>query len=402
MGAPQFNARDGGFRALLISPDHGLAAELAQLLSRELPGTTLVSLNACPTGGALGELTASPGLRCCFLDVCSGREAAFKFMSEASAQAPGLAVLALLSGNDPDLVLQCLRQGASEFLIRPFSAEQLQAALSKLSRTHPVGPLPSESSARLYCVMPGKGSSGATTVACNLACNLVRPGGGKVLLADLDPLTGTLAFLLKMKTNYSFLDALSHVASLDADMWKSLVTGWQGLEVLLSPENPVDGITEACDPTPVVRFSRQSYASVVLDTGGAFGDWNLSIARLCDEILLVTTNELPSLHATQRALAYLEANRIEGSKIRLLVNRYRPDLGLAQEQVQTALHNPIFHVLPSDYESIQRALLDGKPALPTGKFGKSMAALTERLAGQSRPKKSTSMFSGLFSRSEKV
>jgi len=385
----------------VISPDRSLAAELAHLLSRELPGTSLVTLNAYPPAGALGDLTGSPAVRCCFLDVCSDRKAAFKFMSEVSARTPGLAVLALLSGNDPDLILQCLRQGASEFLIRPFTADQLQAALAKLSRTYPAGPGPAENSARLYCVMPGKGSSGATTLACNLACHLLRSGGGKVLLADMDPLTGTLAFLLKVKSNYSFLDALNHQAGLDADLWKSLVTGWQGLDVLLSPENPVDGITEAWDPTPVVRFSREIYGSVVLDTGGAFGDWNLSIARLCDEILLVTTNELPSLHATQRALAYLEANRIEPSKIRLLVNRYRPDLGLAQEQIQTALHKQVFHVLPSDYESIQRALLDGKPAQPTGKFGKSLAALAERLAGSSPPKKNSSLFSGLFSRSER-
>ena len=385
----------------MISPDRSLAAELAHLLSRELPGTSLVTLDAYPPVGTLGDLTGSPALRCCFLDVCSGREAAFKFMSEVSARTPGLAVLAVLSGNDPDLILQCLRQGASEFLIRPFTADQFQAALAKLSRTHPAGPVAAQSSARMYCVMPGKGSSGATTLACNLACNLLRSGGGKVLLADMDPLTGTLAFLLKVKTNYSFLDALNHEASLDADLWKSLVTPWQGLDVLLSPENPVDGITEAWDPTPVVRFSRQIYGMVVLDTGGAFGDWNLSIARLCDEILLVTTNELPSLHATQRALAYLEANRIEPSKIRLLVNRYRPDLGLAQEQIQTALHTQVFHVLPSDHESIQRALLDGKPAQPAGKFGKSLAALAERLGGSSPPKKNAPLFSGLFSRSER-
>jgi pilus assembly protein CpaE len=322
-------------------------------------------------------------------------------MSEASTWAPGLPVLALLPGNDPDLILQCLRQGASEFLIRPFTADQLRAALAKLSRTHSAKPVRPESSARLYCVMPGKGSSGATTVACNLACHLARSETGKVLLADMDPLTGTLAFLLKVKTSYSFLDALQHVASLDADLWKSLVTSWQGLDVLLSPENPVDGITEACDPAPVMGYVRQSYSAAVLDTGGAFGDWNLSIARLCNEILLVTTNELAALHATQRVLAYLESNGVERAKVRLLVNRYRSDHGLAEGEIQTALRSQVFHMLPSDSESIQRALLDGKPALPTGKFGKSLAALAERLAGPSRPKKSSGLFSGLFSRSDR-
>ena len=46
----------------------------------------------------------------------------------------GVQVLALLSGNDPDLILRCLRAGAIDFLIQPFTAEQFEAALAKVAR----------------------------------------------------------------------------------------------------------------------------------------------------------------------------------------------------------------------------------------------------------------------------
>ena len=52
--------------------------------------------------------------------------------------------------------------------------------------------------------MPAKGACGATTIACNLAFQWKRLGAKKILLADLDPLTGTLSFLLKIKSIYSF------------------------------------------------------------------------------------------------------------------------------------------------------------------------------------------------------
>jgi pilus assembly protein CpaE len=305
-------------------------------------------------------------------------------------------VVALLTGNDPDLILRCLRQGAGEFLIRPFTPDQLEAALQKLSRLRPLNRPVETSQSRLYCLVPAKGACGATTLACNLAFHLQRLAPGKLLLADMDPLTGTLAFLLKLKSNYSFLDALTRVASLDADLWKAVITPCQGLDVLLSPENPGDAIAEAGDPSALVHFIRQVYKSILLDLGGVYGDWNLALADQSDDVVLVTTNELPALHATQRALAFLEANGIARSKIRLVVDRYRPEIGLPQDQIETALHSEVFQVLPSDNEAIQKALLEGKPALPGTRFAKSAATLAERLVGYDGSQ-TKAPSSGLFS-----
>jgi pilus assembly protein CpaE len=359
-----------------------MAAELTGLLTRQMPGPAPALLKAYPPSNVLAEFVAKPGLQFCFLDVCSNREVAFQLVSEVNSLAPDVAVVALLSGNAPDLILRCLRQGASEFLIQPFTPDQLEAALRKLARARPETRPGEENRSRVYCVMPGKGACGATTLACNLAYQLQRPGNGKVLLADLDRLTGTLAFRLKLKSNYSFLDVLTRAASLDADLWKAIVTPCQGLDVLLAPDNPADAISEANDPAPLLRYARPLYSAIVADTSGPYGDWNLGIAGLANEVLLVTTNDLPSLHATQRALAYLDGNGIERSKLRLVVDRYRPEQGLAQQQVEAALHSEVFQVLPSDADSIHRALLEGRPTLPCSKFGKSVTALVQRLLGE--------------------
>lgn len=370
----------GAAGPLVICPDAGMAAELAALLARRLPGPSPTVLKTYPSTGVLAHMLNSTGTQLCFLDAATNREVAFQLLSELGELNSGVVVVALLAGNDPDVILRCLRQGASEFLIRPFTPDQLLAALQKLSRLRPVTRPAAASQCRLYCLMPAKGACGATTLACNLAFHLPRFAPGRLLLADMDPLTGTLAFLLKLKSSYSFLDALTRAANLDADLWKSLVTPCQGVEVLLSPENPADAIAETGDPSPLLRFIRQLYKSMVLDVGGAYGDWNLALADQSDEVVLVTTNELPALHATQRALAYLEANGIAHSKIRLVVDRFRPDLGLPQDQIETALHSEVFQALPSDNEAIQKALLEGKPALPGTKFAKSVATLAEKLA----------------------
>jgi pilus assembly protein CpaE len=321
-------------------------------------------------------------------------------MSMLNSLCPEAPVFALLRSNDPDLFLQCLRHGASGFLIQPFTAEQLRNALAKLSRLHPTGVAGGESLGRVYCVMPGKGACGATTVACHLAFALLRQKTAKVLLADLDGLTGTVGFLLKLKSNYSFADALAHSGGLEQDVWKVLVTPCHGLDVLLSPESPLEGLPDAADPAPILEYSRRFYDAVVLDTAGAYGDWSVSLARLCDDLVLVSTNELVALHAVQRAQAYLARNGLEPSKIRLIINRYSNQVGLDREAIQTALQLEVFETLPSDYEAIQRSLMEGKHAPPASQFGKAITALARRLAGEEPAEKKSTGFGGLFGKSK--
>jgi Flp pilus assembly CpaE family ATPase len=179
-----------------------------------------------------------------------------------------------------------------------------------------------------------------------------------------------------------------------------LVTVSGGVDVMLSPDNPVDGIHDAVDPSPVIDFSRQLYDATIVDSSGAYGDWNLSLAQLCDEVLMVTTNELSALQAAQRAISYLERHQVPRSKIRLVVNRYNCDLGLSREVIETALHMDVFHLIPSDYEAIQAATLEGKQAGSNTVFGKQIAALAELMTGKSekalQPKKA-SAFAGVLS-----
>jgi Flp pilus assembly CpaE family ATPase len=144
---------------------------------------------------------------------------------------------------------------------------------------------------------------------------------------------------------------------------------------------------------------------VILDTSSVYTEWNLNCARAANELLLVTTNELPALQAAQRALSYLDTNRIGRWKIRLVVNRYLRDVGLSREVIGTALHTEVFDTLPSDYEAVQRALLDGKAIPPSTPFGKGIAQMVDRLGGKTEPanKKGSSLSGllGLFSKTSK-
>lgn len=383
-------------RAVVISPNSRMAEELERLLQNNQAGVTTSYIRSYPSPrdlpGAIG--TGAPHL--VFLDVYSDREQALQLLAEMSRLGPSVQVIALLAGNEPDFILRCLRAGALDFLIQPFTPDQLDGALSKLARMQPSAESGGKEPAKIYAVMPAKGACGATTIACNLAFQWKRLGAKRVLLADLDPLTGTQSFLLKIKSIYSFLDTLQRSHELDADLWNAMVTEVNGVDVLLAPEMMVEGSQDLHDPGPIIEFARHTYDVVVIDTGSVYGDWNLNTARMVNEIFLVTTNELPALQAAQRALSYLDTNRIGRWKIRLLVNRYHRDVGLSREVIGTALHTEVYDILPSDYEAVQKSLMEGKPAPPSTAFGKSIMQLADRLGGHTEPAKKTSSLGGLL------
>jgi pilus assembly protein CpaE len=371
-----------------------MSAELSGALAAELPAASVSATDVYPDGGE--RLLASPEPQLCFLDVASDVLRAGEVLVRLASEHPELPIVVLLRANDPDLILSCLRRGAAEFLIQPFTAEELGGVIRKLARFRNALAVPGRvGGGRVFCVMPGKGAGGATTLACNLAAALHRIHGARTLLADLDGLTGTIAFVLKLQSSYSFVDAVSQAGSLDAGMWKALITPSNGIDVLLSPENNVDCYAEPMDPAVLIRSARQAYELVVIDTGGAHGDWNSALARLASDLLLVTTGDGPALHATRRALEALEIHGVNRSKPRIILNRHDAKLGPRVEEVAGILGAEVFRTLPADDEPVSSALMEGKPVAPQCRFGRSIAALAQALEGEQRPPLKPTLLSAL-------
>ena len=383
------------WKPLLICPN----ADLSQKLSAAWHGTAdaepLVESPRYLEGQALRDLVGGHAVTLCFLDV--GSDAARGIGMVRELREVGVPVVALHVANDPNLILSCLRQGAAEFLYPPFGKEQFQRALARLAKRAQVGMAQARTGGEVYCLMRGKSGSGNTTLACNLAFQLQALNFQRVLLGDLDPLTGTIAFLLKLNSNYSFVHALTNASRLDETLWRGMVTSCRGVDVLLSPDVPTDLVYEPEDITSMVNYWRGLYEFVILDIPGPHGEWGSSLAKLCDELLLVTTNELPAVHATQNTLACLEYGGVSRSKIKLVVNRYNTEIGLSSEAIEAALEMNVFQHLPSDFESVQKALMEGK-AIPAGtKVGKAIVELAEKLTGRTGAPKKHSLFGGLFS-----
>ena len=389
---PQPNrARAVVWKPLVVCPQPDFQRRLHAVLT-ELAVEQPCTLIEYPRSGTIAALLERHGCNICFLDAATNSEEAQLLISEL---APTVPVVALHPRNDADLILRCLRRGASEFVADP-TADAVRGVFERLARTrfeatrHAPG--------AVYCVVPGKPGCGASTLAAHLAIQLRSSGANPVLLVDGDYLTASIAFMLKLKPEFHLEDVLRDWARMDDDLWSRLTVPAFGLDVLAAPEDPTTR-TEVSRQFAgeLCAFWRERYEAIVLDLPDVRAAVDCGFAALSDIVLLVTTNELAALQATGRGLRYLDAGSGDRGKLRLILNRYTPVTGLNREDVKTALALQPFAVLSNDYEVIQAALLDGKPAPPGSRFAASVQALCRQLSHTTAPeRKNTSWLGSLL------
>ena len=377
------------WKPLIVSPH----AVLARAIRAALSGLAIEEqqvLAEYPRAGSVAGLVAQHGANICFLDVATNQDEALPLISEA---VPVVPVVAMNPVNDADLILRCLRRGACEF-VSEATAEQVSGVLARLARlrspAEPVKP------ATVYGVLPGKAGCGASTLAAHLALEMKHAGVGPVLLVDVDNVTGSIAFLLKLKSSFHLGDAVRDCMRLDADLWSRLVAPCHGIDVLTAPDNPAAAVgLDRPAAMELICYWREHYERIVLDlppVGSAGSD----LIPLCDELLLVTTNELAALHATRRAVDWLEQNGVGAARIKLLVTRYTPATGLKREDVERALKLAPYALLTNDYAAVQHGVLEGKPVPPGSHYGRSVHEVGARLLGLDRARKKRGFF-GLLS-----
>jgi pilus assembly protein CpaE len=147
----------------------------------------------------------------------------------------------------------------------------------------------------------------------------------------------------------------------------------------------------------LIAYARRVYDLIVLDTGAPYSALGLQLLNSSDEILLITTTTLGSVYGARRALAHLSDHEVPLSKVRLVLRRWRHESGLEQEEIESALGVPIYHVLPSDPQAIEDALLEGRPVSPGSPYGKSLAELASRVFQRDTGKAKRPPVKGLLS-----
>jgi pilus assembly protein CpaE len=354
------------WRAYLIGPAHEAVRSARALLVHEVPSIHTVTIRGYPAAGVL-DPPSSHQPAVCLIDAISNLERAIEVVADLRARRPEVPVVALVASCDPAELVLLLRHGFDEFLMTPFTVEQLNAVFQRLLRARPE--LQGANPGRVIAVLPAKGGCGASGLAIELASDTAALGVQDAVLLDLDPFAGLAAMRLGIRPERTFLDAIARSDGLDAEGWRELVYPVRGgaFHLLPAPDSIEEAAYRLETATPLIDFARTRHECLVADAAGLVGPWNESIAREADDLLVVTTASRQALKATQRCMRRLSELGVPARKVRVILNRYRPDVDFSLEVIEAVLGREV-HAASGDkgmagLRSLRDQLAEPAPAL---------------------------------------
>ncbi len=386
-----------------------LDAESGAALRQFVEGTPFLRLQA-EVHSYLAEEDASltwtqpPGPDICLIDFDRDRAKASITAERIHERLPGTALFAISSQSQPDLIIEGMRCGCSEYLIKPVGGEQLWKAVARVGvrkreRRAPI-------SGQVLTFLGAKGGAGATTITTHLAALLAKCCSRKTLLIDLHPGCGEAALFLGLTEHqYHFYELVENVDRLDSELLQSFVLHHSsGLDLLPAPEikdRVRDVLPEAVGQA--VAFLRTKYEFVLIDCSPGLTNQNLAVITHSDHVYIITVAEVAALRNVARLLDYFTRREFGQDKVDVIVNRHNAKNNVITDaQIEKAIRKKIFLKVPNHYQQVIQTINAGDPSaqLSTSAVARSLLSWAEALGGkpeaQAEKKKWGRYFLGLF------
>jgi pilus assembly protein CpaE len=344
----------------IIVETNSTNAEL--FLSVSGAGTTVV-----PTLEELRRaLTESPDEHAVVLGPSVDLEAAAALADNLRVTRPAVSVILMRRRVDTSVLAEALRSGMREVV----EERDLTGLGEAVKRAHQVfravtGPgsrLDDVPTGKLITVFSPKGGVGKTTIAANLAVALSAKPNVRVCLVDLDLGFGDIAITLQLFPARTIADAVALERELDFSVLEPLLTPHRrGFSTLVAPVQP-----DAKDSIPASLISRilavlkQNFDYVIVDTSPAFDEHVLQAFDETDELLLVTTLDVPTLKNVKIACETLDLLNFPKPRRHLVLNRADDKVGLTADKVETTLDMKIAQAIPTSPE-VANATNAGEP-----------------------------------------
>ncbi len=293
--------------------------------------------------------------------------------------APLSSVVMMSVQGEADYLRRSMLAGAREFLVKPFSSDELNASIrqvyarerEKQSLIAPVvapqaanSVAPGREPGTVLAVFSPKGGVGRTTVAVNLAIAAATDLGKKVVLVDGSFQFGDVGVLLNLNPkNKSIADLLPELEAGEPESLDTFViTHSAGIRVLLAPPTPetAELITPAAI-RKVLETLRREADVVIVDCSSFFNDTTLAILDTADTILTMLSLEITSIKNMRLFLEVADQLGYEKGKVRLVLNRGDSALGIRVTDVEQSIGRKINDTIVSDGRSVVYALNRGVP-----------------------------------------
>ncbi|MEW6093169.1 MAG: response regulator [Chloroflexota bacterium] len=295
---------------------------------------------------------------------------------------PFIQVVILSVQGDQNYMRRALQVGARDFLTKPPMPDELVSAIRRAGK---VAQEERAKSAQTSAAAPGgtaqpmaagvsvkgniimvyspKGGNGCTTLAVNLAIALHNEET-RVALVDANLQFGDVAIFMNEQGKNTVLDLALRSDELDPEVVNDVMinNAASGVHILAAPSRPEHAEkVDAEQFTKVMRYLRQMFAYVIVDTSPYLTDVSLSILDMCDAIILVTTQDIPSIKNNRLFLDLLQTLSVPLDKVCFVMNRYDKRIPITPERIAENLKQEIAAVIPLDERTVITAVNRGIP-----------------------------------------
>lgn len=315
-------------------------------------------------------------------------------------EAPASPVIIMSVQGERDYLRRAMQAGAREFLIKPFSGDELIASIRRahqleqkkgtyLVRT--AGPGDGTATApqrtqrgEVFMVFSGKGGVGTSIVACNLAVALAMETGARVALVDLDLQFGDVGVLLNLDHTKSITDLAEAGDQLDAEYVNEVMAdGPEGVKVLVAPTSPeLADLVTVEHLRSIMEELRKAFDFIVVDTASHLNELNLEILEMASKIVFLTALNIPAIKDTTVTLKVLNSLEIDSDRILVAVNRFDAHSDFNREQIEQNLRFRIALQIPHDPKVVSASVNRGAPlvvASPESDISRVLRDLVSRL-----------------------
>jgi len=298
---------------------------------------------------------------------------------QLSVRAPAASIIMMSVQGEPDYLRRAMLAGAREFLVKPFSSDELAASIRQVHQRERrkfdgavSKPAPTNEHAepqrrvlgQVVTFFAPKGGVGRTTLAVNFAVAAKMELNKKVALVDGGLQFGDVGVLLNLNPkNHSIADVAREMAGGDLDtLDATLVDHSSGVRVLMAPPSPE--MAELITPDHIAKIIsalRQTHDLVVIDSTALLQDATLAFFDQSDVILTVLTLEITNIKNIRQFLALADQLGYGEDKVQLVLNRADSGYGIRLQDVESSIGRKIQHSVVSDGNTVVFALNRGVP-----------------------------------------
>jgi pilus assembly protein CpaE len=314
-------------------------------------------------------------------------------------------IIILSVQGDPNYMRRAMLAGARDFLTKPPMADELISAvrrageMARLERAKAVQVAPSASTTvqptlgagltdgRVIMVYSPKGGTGVTTLAVNLAITL-NNDETRVVLVDGNLQFGDVAVFLNEQGKNTILDLSPRADELDFEVVEGVMLkhASSGLRVLAAPSRPEHADNVSSDQfTKLIKYLRQVYPYVVIDTTHILNDITLAALDVCDILVLVVTQDIPAIKNVRLFLDLLTTIGVSRERVCFVMNKYDKRISITPEKVGENLKQNIASVIALDERIVIPSVNRGVPFMIDNKtqpIARTIFSLAESIRAQ--------------------